>query len=225
LERIIRIGTRKSPLALRQVDEVLDLLARQGIYFPYAVVGIDAPGDIDKRTPISEVEGSDFFTKGLDEALLSGHIDCAVHSAKDLPEMLPEGLEIVAMTASIDPSDAWVARNGFTFSNMPAGSKVGVSSRRRKEQVAALRPDLRIADIRGTIGERLRQYDEGRFDALVIASAALVRLGLEDLICERLDPRFFQPHPLQGRLAVSARSGDKEIKTLFSKLHAELVHG
>lgn len=224
MENIVRIGTRKSPLALKQVDEVLGLLAGRGVVFPFEIVGMDTPGDHDKVTPISEVDGSDFFTRELDEALLRGEIDCAVHSAKDLPAEIPAGLEIAVVTRSIDPSDALVSRGGAGFAELPSGARVGVSSRRRKDQVLELRPDLRALDIRGTIGERLHKLREGKYDALVIASAALVRLGLEGLISERLDPAFFAPHPMQGRLAVAVRAGDAEMKTIFSKLNEEPVH-
>jgi hydroxymethylbilane synthase len=224
MERIIKVGSRKSPLALGQVEEVFDALKRQGIFLPYEIIGMDTPGDLDKQTPISEIEGSDFFTRELDRALFQKEIDCAVHSAKDLPEPLPAGLGVAVMTASIDPSDALVSHGGKKLSELPSGARVGVSSRRRKDQILAARPDLRIVDVRGTIGERLRKFDDGWFEALVIASAALIRLGLEGLISEKLDPGSFAPHPLQGRIAVTVRSDDHKMKELFSKLDREFIH-
>lgn len=221
VERTIGIGTRRSPLALKQVDEILNLLARKGICFPYIIRGIDTVGDRDKTTPISEIEGSDFFTRELDRALCLGEIDCVVHSAKDLPDIVPAGLAVAAVTASIDPSDAFVARNKIRLEEIAAGARIGVSSRRRKEQMAIFRPDVKSVDIRGTIGERLGQLFEGKYDALIVASAALIRLGLGDLIGDRLDPEFFKPHPFQGRLAVVVRWADEELKQLFSKIHGE----
>lgn len=224
MERMVRIGTRKSPLALKQAGEVLGLFERRGMVFPYKIIGMDTPGDRDKLIPISEIEGSDFFTRELDEALSRDEIDCAVHSAKDLPDTIPAGLAVAAVTGSIDPSDAVVSIGRVRLRELPSGATIGVSSCRRKEQVTAFRPDLKIVDVRGTIGERLRRLRERKYDALVIASAALIRLGLEGLIAERLAPEVFRPHPMQGRLAVVIRAGDIAMEMLFSKLHEGFSH-
>lgn len=223
MERVIRIGTRKSPLALKQVEEVLDALKRQGTFLPCEIVGLDTPGDLNKTTAISEVEGSDFFTRTLDEALLKGTVDCAVHSAKDLPDEIPSGFEVAVITSSSEPADALVSMNGEKLFKLPAGSRIGVSSRRRKEQIKKLRPDLAVIDIRGTIGERLQQLDDGKYDAVIIAAVALLRLGWEKRIAEKLDPEIFPPHPLQGRLAVLVRKGDP-LGGIFARLEGERVH-
>lgn len=218
MERTIKIGTRKSPLALKQVEEILDALKRQGIFLSHEIVGLDSPGDVDKQTSISEVEGSDFFTRTLDEALLRGEIDCAIHSAKDLPDEIPVGLEVAVMTSSEESADALVSKTGAKIFELPSGTRIGVSSERRKKQIKKLRPDFKIIDIRGTIGERLQQLDDGKFDAVIIAAVALLRLGWAHRIAERLDSEIFPPHPLQGRLAILARDNDKTVLRLFEKV-------
>lgn len=196
-----RIGTRSSRLAIKQVEEFTG-------YFPdekFEVVFFDTSGDIDKTTPISSIEGSDFFTDTIDSALLDGEIDLAVHSAKDLSDKLPEGITVAFMTKSIYPHDVLVGA-------LPLGARVGTSSQRRKEQLEKYRPDLQILDIRGNIEERLEELDRGEYDAIVVAGAGLIRLGLENRITQVLP---FNPHPLQGRLAVTVREDDYE-KGVFS---------
>lgn len=191
-----RLGTRKSKLAIKQVEEFIR-------YFPdekFEIVFFDTTGDIDKTKPISNIEGSDFFTDKIDKVLLEGKIDLALHSAKDLPDVLPDGLVVAFMAESINPYDVLVAPKGLL-----CGARIGVSSKRRKEQIKEWRPDLKILDIRGNIDERLEKLDSGSYDAIVVAEAGLIRLGLEDRITQRLP---FQAHPLQGRLAVVVRSSD-----------------
>lgn len=198
-----RLGTRRSKLAIKQVEEFIN-------YFPdekFEIVFFDTTGDIDKIKPISSIEGWDFFTDKIDKALLEGRIDLALHSAKDLPDRLPNGLIVAFMTKSICPYDVLVAPKGLSY-----GARVGVSSKRRKEQIKEWRPDLKILDIRGNIDERLEKLDSGSYDAIVVAEAGLIRLGLQHRITQRLP---FQIHPLQGRLAVVVRSSDYG-KGLFS---------
>lgn len=166
---------------------------------------IATTGDKDRGTPLSEVEGSDFFTREIDEALLSGDVDVAVHSAKDLPEVLPDGLEVLAETRALSPYDALVSRGNLKLSQLPAGSRVGTSSSRRKQELFLLRPDLALVDIRGNIGERIGLVDTGEIDALVVAHAALIRLGLEHRAAEVFPLDIFQTHPHQGRLAIVGR--------------------
>ena len=207
MAKTYRTGTRTSPLALKQVEEILQILRKFYPDFKAEVVGIDTYGDKDRATPISEVEGSDFFTREIDEALLRGEIDpersrsidFAVHSAKDLPEQIPEGLYIVAITKSIDSYDALVSKNGLKLAELPHGARIGTSSFRRKTQLREYRDDFDIVDIRGNIEERLKRLDAGDLDAIVIAASGLVRLGLEKRITERIPFRIIKPHPLQGR--------------------------
>lgn len=202
----IRIGARPSPLALKQVEEAIGILKEAYPDAVYSIHRIKTTGDKDKTTPLSDVEGSDFFTKELDEALLNGDIDIAVHSAKDLPDKLKDGLRIVVETSPISPYDALVSKDNIKFADLPRASRIGASSLRRKNEIKALRKDLAIVNIRGNIGERIKLLNSGEIDALIVAEAALIRLGLEDRITEILPLELFKTHPKQGSLSLVARS-------------------
>lgn len=218
MEQTYRIGTRRSPLALRQVQEVIEALR---IFYPeikYEIIGIDTYGDKDKITPISEIEGSDFFTREIDEALLEGKIDFAVHSAKDLPDEIPKGIIIAAVTKSIDPYDALVSKWNLKIDELKYGGRIGASSQRRKIQLKKYREDFRIVDIRGNIGERLKKLDNDGLDAIIVAACALLRLGLENRIAQRIPFKILRPHPLQGSLAIEARKNDKALIDLLKVL-------
>ncbi|MCL5674840.1 MAG: hydroxymethylbilane synthase [Candidatus Omnitrophica bacterium] len=217
-EKIYRIGTRKSRLALKQVDEILGLLKNFYPGIKTEVTGIDTYGDKDKSTPISAMEGTDFFTREIDEALLSGKIDFAVHSAKDLPYTIPDGLYVTAITQSMDPYDAIVSRDNVTIENLKINARIGASSARRKDQLRKYRSDFMIIDVRGTIEERLKKLDEIKIDAIIVAAIALVRLGLEEKITQRIPFEILRPHPLQGCLAVMARKQDKDLIKMFEKI-------
>lgn len=177
-------------------------------------------GDMDKSTPISEVDGTNFFTDSIEKALLNGEIDIAVHSAKDLPDVIPEGLTIVVVTKSIDPYDVLVSKRNLKLDKLFHGAKIGTSSNRRKEQLRKFRNDFQIVDIRGNIEDRLAKLDSGDLDGIVIAAAGLIRLGLENRITQRIPFEIVTPHPLQGSLAIEVRENDKEIINLLSKLDA-----
>jgi hydroxymethylbilane synthase len=237
---VYKIGTRKSRLALRQVDEILTILKKFYPDFSAEIIGIDTWGDKDRKTPISEIEGSDFFTKEIDEALLKGEIDFAVHSAKDLPDKIKPGLVITAITKSIDPYDVLVSRSGLRLKELPLGARIGTSSKRRKQGLLKYRGDFEIVDIRGNIEERLKLVDSRwsmvdsksrnknyklstinhqlTLDAIVIAAAGLIRLGLEHRITQRIPFETITPHPLQGCLAVITRREDKDLIKLLSVL-------
>lgn len=220
-DRKLRVGTRRSPLALRQVEEVISAL-KAIPDLKVEIVGIDTYGDRDKVTPISDMEGTDFFTREIDQALLKGEIDFAVHSAKDLPDVIPNGIKIVAITRSIDPYDALVSRNSLKIDKLPPGARIGASSSRRKEQLRKYRSDFNIIDIRGTIEERLRLLrrprNDGELDAIIVAACALVRLGLQHRIAQRIPFEILKPHTLQGCLAVEAREDNKELMDLLKAL-------
>ncbi|MCM8778913.1 MAG: hydroxymethylbilane synthase [Candidatus Omnitrophica bacterium] len=209
--RNYRIGTRRSPLALKQVEEIVNSLRRFYPEFLYEVIGIDTYGDKDKVTPISEIEGTDFFTKEIEEALLKEEIDFAVHSAKDLPDVIPNGLTIAAITKSIDPYDALVSKNNLKLNKLPQGAKIGASSLRRKVELKRYRPDFQIVDIRGNIEERLEKLDKDNLDALIVAACALMRLGLENRIAQRIPFAILTPHPLQGSLAIEVRKDNRDL--------------
>ncbi len=218
MEQIYKAGTRTSPLALKQVDEVLASLRKIYPRLKVEVIGIDTCGDKDKSKPISTIEGSDFFTREIDEVLLKGEIDFAVHSAKDLPDKIAKGLKVAAITASIDPRDVLVSKGNLRLSKLPIGAKIGTSSLRRKSQLKAYRDDFEIIDIRGNIGDRLKILGNNDLDAILIAAAGLIRLGLEDEISQRLPVDIMQPHPYQGALAVVVRREDRTLFKLLSVL-------
>ncbi len=218
MERAYRIGTRTSPLALKQVDEVLGLLRRFYPDIKTEIVGIETCGDKDRITPISEIEGTDFFTREIEEALLAGRIDFAIHSAKDLPDAIPDGLCIAAITKCVDLYDALVSKGNLKINQLKASAKIGASSLRRKIQLKKYREDFQIQNIRGTIQERLKRLDNDGLDAIIVASCALVRLGLEDRIAQRIPFEILRPHSLQGSLAIEAREGDVELIDLLKVL-------
>ncbi|MFH1732364.1 MAG: hydroxymethylbilane synthase [Planctomycetota bacterium] len=213
---ILRVGARGSRLSLAQFDEMKELL---GILLPETelrLVPIDTPGDRDKSTPLPVVGDDDFFTRNIDAALRHREIDLALHSAKDLPEQLAADLRVAALTPSFAPWDCLVSRDGRTLSDLPEGARVGTSSGRRREALLALRPDARPLDIRGNVPDRLRQLDDGHYDALILAAAGLVRLGLEHRIAQTLSLDEAPPAPGQGALAVVARSADTELAGLLA---------
>ncbi len=206
MHRIIRLGIRPSPLALKQAREAVDLLKKIYPDANFSIRKIFTLGDKDKLTPISDIEGSDFFTREINQALLKGEIDFGVHSSKDLPDILAPGLKVAFETPSVSSYDALVSKGNLKFKDLPKGCSIGVSSQRRKKQITDLRSDLKIIDIRGNIEERLSLLDTARIDALIIAQAALIRLGLEYRISEILPLDIFKTHPRQGSLAIVARN-------------------
>lgn len=216
MAKTYRIGTRTSPLALKQVEEVLSNLRRFYPDFKAKIVGIETSGDKEKNTPISQIEGTDFFTKEIDEALLNGRIDFAVHSAKDLADNLRKGLTVAALTKPIDPYDALVSKTDIALDKLPINAKIGTSSQRRKQGLKKYRGDFKILDIRGNIPERLRLLDETDLDAIVIAAAGLLRLGMEHRITQRIPCAILKPHPLQGCLAIVARVENLKLYKLLS---------
>jgi hydroxymethylbilane synthase len=189
---------------LRQVEEIKNLFS----HIDFKIIKINTQGDKDKITPIHAVEGSDFFTREIDIALLAGEIDLAVHSSKDLPDVLAKGLELAFETPTISPYDALVSKNKLKLGQLLPGGRIGLSSQRRKSQIKVLRPDLEIIDIRGNIEERIALVENGKIEAVIIAHAALLRLRIENKISEILPLDYFPTHPKQGRLAVVKREFD-----------------
>lgn len=217
MREILRIGTRPSRLALRQAEEIKTALP----LFNYEVVTFETKGDKDKVTPFSEIEGTDFFTREIEEALLGGRIDAAVHSAKDLEETTLQGLTIAAITPCLSPFECLVSRGNKSLSELGQGARVGTSSQKRKDALLRYRRDLKVCDVRGNIEERLQHLDTGAIDALIIAHAALIRLGLEDRISEIINPQIIPPHPLQGSLAIQVRADNLTLINLFKALNKE----
>lgn len=213
-----KVGTRTSPLALRQVDEIIGYLRNLDMEINIEVVGIDTAGDKDRITPISDIEGTDFFTWEIEKALLNKDIDFAVHSAKDLSDTIPGGLYIAAITQCIDPYDALVSKNNLLLEELPQGAKIAASSLRRKTQLKSYRDDFKIVDIRGDIEERLRKLDKSDLNAIIIAACALKRLSLENIITQHIPFKILKPHPLQGCLAVETRQDDLGLIKMLAKI-------
>lgn len=216
MKRILKIGARPSRLAVKQAEEVEGLLGSAR----FEIVSIETGGDRDKITPLSAVEGSDFFTREIEDTLLDGHIDAGIHSAKDLEAVMPKELTIAAITTSVSPYECLVSCDGKTLDELSPGAVVGTSSRKRKEFLLKYRSDLVIRDIRGDIDERLKRLDSGDFDAVIIAHAALIRLGYTARVTQIIPLSIIPPHPLQGRLAVQVRKDRNDLIEIFRSIDA-----
>jgi len=216
----IKVASRESPLAKVQVDEIHSLLQKINIDVDFQKTTYSTGGDKDKKTPLTANNADDFFTDTLDEALVDHDVDVAVHSAKDLPQSLREGLCIFALTASVDETDAFVG--GVHFNELANGAKVGTSSVVRQEFIKKMKPEIELVDIRGTIEERIQLIEEGICSGVIVATAALKRLGLQKHIKDIMP---WEPTPLQGQLAVVGRCDDHTLKTLFSKIDVRKDYG
>jgi hydroxymethylbilane synthase len=209
---MMTVGARDSPLSQAQCEEVLQELKQYHPHVVFHPIWIQTTGDRDLKTSLRTLEKTDFFTKEIDMFQLAGGCRISVHSAKDLPERLPKGLELIALTTGVDPSDSIVLRDHESLENLSIGAKIGTSSIRREKNIRELRPDLVCVDVRGTIHTRLALLDQGIVDGLVIAEAALIRLQLTH---RTRIPLSGECAPLQGRLAVIALETDEEMRDLF----------
>ena len=207
----IRIGTRGSNLALWQAAAVRDALAAARPDTDIEIVSIRTSGDMIRDRALLEAGGKGLFTKEIDAALLAGDIEVAVHSAKDMTTFLPAGIAIGAYLARADVRDAFIGRDARSMDALPEGATVGTASLRREALLRRVRPDLRIALIRGNVQTRLRKVKEGEYDATLLAAAGLARLGLEDRIDERLPLDWFPPACGQGAVAIACRADDAPI--------------
>lgn len=205
---VLRAGTRSSPLALWQTDRVARALAELDPDLRCEPVEIRTRGDRDRTTPIAALGETGIFTEALERALLAEEIDLAVHSLKDLPITERDGLVIAAIALREDPRDALVSARAARLAELPSGARVGTSSPRRRAQLLAARPDLVTVPVRGNVDTRVRKTREGELDAVVLAAAGLVRLGLEAEIREWFDPAVMLPAPGQGALAIQCRAAD-----------------
>ena len=213
----IKLGTRGSRLALTQSGWVADQLRTQHPELEVELVEIRTSGDIIQDVPLGPEHGQAFFTKEIEDALLDGRIDLAVHSCKDLATAMPRGLVISALPEREDPRDVLVSRHGG-LDTLPEGATVGTSSPRRKGFLAAARPDLELRDQRGNVPTRLRAAEEGRVDAVVLAASGLARLGLSDRVTAVLDPSVMLPAAAQGALALQVREDDLHLRELTRAL-------
>ena len=215
--RTLRIATRKSPLALWQAEYVKASLLKHHPQLTVELVTFTTQGDKILDTPLAKIGGKGLFVKELEQAMLAGDADLAVHSMKDVPMECPEGLAITTICEREDPTDAFVSNHFASLEALPLGAIVGTSSLRRQCQLRALRPDLEIRDLRGNVGTRLGRLDNGEYDAIILASAGLKRLGLEQRIAQSLTQLL--PAVGQGAVGIEARSNDAELLALLAPLH------
>lgn len=220
---LIRIASRTSALAIRQVEEIRDFFERQDCSIE--IIPVNTQGDIDDRS-FSLMEGQGFFVKAIQQVVSCGEADLAVHSFKDLPSAQVLDLEVAAVPLRADPRDALLIRPEHFKAEgdslpLKFSARVGTSSARRKAQLLSLRGDLELSDIRGNVPTRIDKLRNGDLDAIVVAAAALERLGYEpvDLKLELLDPRIFVPAPAQGALALEIRRNDYYMASLLTELH------
>lgn len=218
--REINVGTRGSKLAVIQTEWLLAKLREASPELKARLVKITTKGDRYNTTALDKFAGQGIFVKELEKALFDREIDLAAHSLKDLPTEIPDGLMLGAITARLDPRDVLVSRAGSIAELVP-GSKIGTGSHRRAVQLHSLRPDLNVCNIRGNIDTRLRKVYDGEVDGIIIAAAAMIRLGWEDKITEYLPTEHFTPSVGQGALGLEIRSGDEEVASLARKVNHE----
>jgi hydroxymethylbilane synthase len=217
---VLRIGTRGSPLALAQARMTqAALAAAHGLALETIEIHvIRTTGDAVQDRPLAELGGKGLFTKEIEQALLDGAIDIAVHSAKDMPAELPDALTIAAYLPREDARDVFISRKAASLAELAQGAKVGTASPRRQAMVKRLRPDVEIVSLRGNVETRLRKLDEGAADATLLALAGLKRLGLADAATAILDVEMFPPAVGQGAIAIEAREGDARVRDLLAAI-------
>jgi hydroxymethylbilane synthase len=230
LEHIIRIGARGSPLSLAQTGQLRDLLAaslgiaREDQDRLLPIIAITTTGDKIQDRPLSEAGGKGLFTKELDDALLEGRIDCAIHSLKDVPTYMPDGIVLLAGPAREDRRDALVSLDGLSLDQLKPSAIIGSASLRRGAQLRYARPDLNVVNLRGNVGTRLEKLRAGDVDATLLAAAGLTRLGLLNVPHVMLDPSQMPPAIGQGALAITARQDDEVVKSIFAAIACSRTH-
>ncbi|MCB1876858.1 MAG: hydroxymethylbilane synthase [Chromatiales bacterium] len=220
----VRIATRKSPLALWQAEHVSALLGKHHPGIEVELVGMTTKGDKILDSPLAKVGGKGLFVKELEQGMLAGEADIAVHSMKDVPVELPEGLHLAVILDREDPRDAFVSNTYAAFDELPQGARVGTSSLRRQCQIRERRPDLQISDLRGNVNTRLAKLDAGEYDAIILAGAGLKRLQMADRIRALLDPAISLPAIGQGAIGIETRSDDPAINALLAPLNDPKTH-
>ncbi|WP_048600499.1 hydroxymethylbilane synthase [Rubeoparvulum massiliense] len=217
--RTIIVGSRRSQLALTQTRWVIHQLEALGLPFQFQIEEIVTKGDQILDVALSKVGGKGLFVSEIEQALLEGRIDFAVHSMKDMPAVIPDGLMLGAVPKRVDPRDAFISREGIPLAELPQGAVIGTSSLRRSIQLTQYRSDLKIAMLRGNLDTRLRKLKEGQFDAIILAMAGLQRLQWEDVVTEALDTEICLPAVGQGALAIECRADDQEVRQLLQQIH------
>jgi len=211
MQKLIKIGTRASLLAMAQSTNIKNLIEKQYPDVTVELVKIVTKGDKILDVPLAMVGGKGLFVKELEDAMLQNEVDLAVHSMKDVPAELPEGLHLGIITKREDPRDAFISNDYKTFADLPAGAKVGTSSLRRKAQLGLLRKDLAIEDLRGNLDTRLRKLDEKQYDAIILAAAGLNRLKLSHRATSYFAPVEMLPAVGQGAVGIELRKADEEL--------------
>lgn len=219
MSQTIRIATRKSPLAMWQAEHVAGELKRAHPDIQVEIHGMSTQGDKILDTPLAKIGGKGLFIKELEQGLLDGQADIAVHSMKDVPVELPEGLHLAVIMQREDPRDAFVSSRYKSIDELPEGACVGTSSLRRQSQLAEQRSDLRIKSLRGNVNTRLRKLDEGEYDAIILAAAGLIRLGFQERITALIGPEQSLPAIGQGAVGIECRSDDERVNRLIAPLH------
>ena len=217
-EKTLKIATRQSPLALWQANYVKDRLQQLYPDLIVELVPMVTKGDVILDSPLAKIGGKGLFVKELENALLNKEADIAVHSMKDVPMQFPEGLGLAVICKREDPRDAFVSNSYRTFAELPQSAVVGTSSLRRQCQLKALRPDLDIRSLRGNVGTRLSKLDNGDYDAIILASAGLIRLGLADRIASFIEVEQSLPAAGQGAVGIECRTDDVQVKQLLAPL-------
>jgi hydroxymethylbilane synthase len=217
--KTVRIATRNSPLAIWQAEFIKAQLLALHPDLEVELIGMKTQGDIILDTPLAKVGGKGLFVKELEQGMLEGRADIAVHSMKDVPVEFPEGLHLPVICERDDPHDAFVSNLYQTIDDLPQGARVGTSSLRRECQLRMYRPDLEVLPLRGNVNTRLRKLDEGQFDAIILAMAGLKRLGFDDRIRSALTAEQSLPAIGQGALGIEARIDDDEMNALIAPLH------
>ncbi|MBN4080284.1 hydroxymethylbilane synthase [Beggiatoa alba] len=219
MTNIIRIATRKSQLALWQANYVSAQLRHHHPDLTVELITMTTQGDKILDTPLAKVGGKGLFVKELETGLLEGTADIAVHSMKDVPVELPDGLHLATICPREDPRDAFVSNTFKTLEALPQGATVGTSSLRRQCQLYAMRPDLKIIDLRGNVNTRLQKLDNADYDAIILASAGLIRLDMSERISQYIEPHISLPAIGQGAVGIECRLNDDRVHTLLQPLH------
>lgn len=218
----IRIATRKSPLALWQAEEVARRLQALHPTLEVELLKMVTQGDRILDSPLSKIGGKGLFVKELEQGLLEGDADIAVHSMKDVPMVLPQGLHLPVILQREDPRDAFVSNRYKDLSELPENARVGTASLRRESQLRARLPGLEILNLRGNVNTRLAKLDDGQYDAIILAASGLMRLGMASRIASRIDTQISLPAAGQGAIGIECRQNDPDVESLIQALnHAD----
>lgn len=220
----VRIATRKSPLALWQAEEVARQLKQRNPQIEIELVKIMSKGDKFLDAPLAKVGGKGLFVKELEQCMLDGEADIAVHSMKDVPMVFPEGLHLPVIMQREDPTDAFVSNNYSSLQDLPANARIGSSSLRRQLQIKEQMPEAEMLNLRGNVNSRLQKLDDGQFDAIILATAGLLRLEMQDRIRSRIPPEQSLPSVGQGAVGIECRVGDERIESLIAPLNDHDTH-